>query len=592
MPTTERVLPQPKTGSWRRRPWQDWALFAVLVGPNLALLAVFTYRPLVDNIRLSFFDWNISDPNSTFVGLANYREWLGRSDSWKVVSNTVVFTVTAVVGSMVLGLALALLLDRKLAGRNLVRSAIFAPFVISGAAIGVAFQFIFDPKFGLVQDVLHRVGVENVPDFYQNPHWALFMVTVTYLWKNLGYAFVIYLAALQGVRPDLMEAAQIDGAGGWTTFWRVLLPQLRPTTFFLSITVILNSLQVFDIINVMTRGGPLGNGTMTMVFQVYEESFRNFRAGYGATVATIMFAILLIVTVFQVRVMDEKYAMITTTDYRRRQTCVKLLGYAAMACVLVLIGVPLYWMVITSFKDRSDIYVQPANWWPHVFHAANYAEATTNVPFWTFVRNSIIITSVVSAVKFTLGVFSAYGLVFLRFPFKNVVFLTIIAALMVPNQITVISNYALVAQLGWRNTFQGIIVPLCGIAFGTFLMRNHFLSLPSEVIEAARMDGARSWRLLTRVVLPISGPTMVAFAMISIVDTWNEYLWPFLMSDDGSVAPLPVGLTLLQNNENPGSTNWGPVMAGTVLTMLPMLAIFLVLQRHMIKGLTSGAVKG
>jgi sn-glycerol 3-phosphate transport system permease protein len=284
--------------------------------------------------------------------------------------------------------------------------------------------------------------------------------------------------------------------------------------------------------------------------------------------------------------------MITTTDYRRRQTSVKLLGYAAMACVLVLIGVPLYWMVITSFKDRSDIYVQPANWWPHVFHAANYAEATTNVPFWTFVRNSIIITSVVSAVKFTLGVFSAYGLVFLRFPFKNVVFLTIIAALMVPNQITVISNYALVAQLGWRNTFQGIIVPLCGIAFGTFLMRNHFLSLPSEVIEAARMDGARSWRLLTRVVLPISGPTMVAFAMISIVDTWNEYLWPFLMSDDGSVAPLPVGLTLLQNNENPGSTNWGPVMAGTVLTMLPMLVIFLVLQRHMIKGLTSGAVKG
>ena len=284
--------------------------------------------------------------------------------------------------------------------------------------------------------------------------------------------------------------------------------------------------------------------------------------------------------------------MITTAGHRRRQTGVKVLGYAAMACVLVLIGVPLYWMVITSFKDRSDIYVQPANWWPHVFHPTNYVEATTNVPFWTFVRNSIIITSVVSAVKFILGVLSAYGLVFLRFPFKNVVFLTIIAALMVPNQITVISNYALIAQMGWRNTFQGIIVPLCGIAFGTFLMRNHFLSLPSEMIEAARMDGARSWRLLTRVVLPTSGPTMVAFAMISIVDTWNEYLWPFLMSDDGSVAPLPVGLTLLQDNENPGSTNWGPVMAGTVLTMLPMLVIFLLLQRHMIKGLTSGAVKG
>ncbi|MRH86337.1 ABC transporter permease subunit [Nocardia sp. SYP-A9097] len=300
----ERVLPQPPGRGWRGRPWQDYALFVVLVAPNLVLLSVFVYRPLIDNIRLSFFDFNISDTSATFIGVENYREWWGRHDSWQIVSNTVVFTIAAVVGSMVLGLALALLLDRKLFGRNVVRSAIFAPFVISGAAIGVAFQFIFDPGFGLVQDVLHKLGVDKAPDFYQNPHWALFMITVTYIWKNLGYTFVIYLAALQGTRADLMEAAEIDGASSWTTFTRVLLPQLRPTTFFLSITVLLNSLQVFDIINVMTRGGPLGTGTTTMVFQVYEESFRNFRAGYGATVATIMFLVLLTVTLVQVRIMD------------------------------------------------------------------------------------------------------------------------------------------------------------------------------------------------------------------------------------------------------------------------------------------------
>ncbi|WP_370585208.1 carbohydrate ABC transporter permease [Nocardia sp. XZ_19_231] len=294
----ERVLPG------RNRPWQDYALFVVLVVPNLALLTLFVYRPLADNIRLSFTDWNIADPVANSVGFDNYIEWWQRDDSWKVVSNTVIFTVAAVVVSMALGLALAMLLDRKLFGRNVVRSAIFAPFVISGAAIGVAFQFIFDPSFGLVQDVLHRVGVDNVPDFYQDPEWALFMVTLTYIWKNLGYAFVIYLAALQGVRAELLEAAEMDGASSWTRFTKVLLPQLRPTTFFLSITVLLNSLQVFDIINVMTRGGPLGNGTTTMVFQVYEESFRNFRAGYGATVATIMFVVLLVVTLIQVRVMD------------------------------------------------------------------------------------------------------------------------------------------------------------------------------------------------------------------------------------------------------------------------------------------------
>ncbi|YAL82913.1 carbohydrate ABC transporter permease [Dermacoccaceae bacterium W4C1] len=265
-------------------------------------------------------------------------------------------------------------------------------------------------------------------------------------------------------------------------------------------------------------------------------------------------------------------------------------GYAAMIVAVVMIALPLVWIVLASFKVRSDIYVQPAVWWPSTWHPENYNQAATEVPFWTFLRNSVIVTGVLGVVKFVLGVLSAYGLVFLRFPFKNVVFLVIIAALMVPNQITVITNYSLVADLGFRNTLIGIIVPLAGVAFGTFLMRNHFLSIPPEIIEAARMDGASHFRLLTKVVLPVSVPTMIAFALITLVNEWNEYLWPFLMADDHSVATLPVGLTQLQNND--GVTNWGPVMAATVLTMLPMLVIFLALQRHMIKGLTSGAVKG
>lgn len=562
---------------------RDYALFVVLVGPNVALLLLFVYRPLADNIRLSFFDWNVSDPSARFVGLSNYTEWFTRSDTRQIVFNTAVFTGAAVVGSMVLGLALAMLLDRPLRGRNLVRSTVFAPFVISGAAVGLAAQFVFDPHFGLIQDLLRRIGV-GVPDFYQDARWALFMVTITYVWKNLGYTFVIYLAALQGVRRDLLEAAEIDGASRWAVFRRVLLPQLRPTTFFLSITVLINSLQVFDVINVMTRGGPEGTGTTTMVYQVYVETFRNFRAGYGATVATIMFLVLLAVTYYQVRVMDGGAAAVTPDRLRSS------VGYAAMLLVVTLIAGPLLFVFFTSFKDQPDIYAQPTSWWPLRWYPQNYRTATEQIPFWTFLRNSLIITSVLAVVKFTLGVLSAFGLVFVRFPGRTAVFLVIIAALMVPNQITVISNYALISHLGLRNTFAGIILPLAGVAFGTFLMRNHFLSLPAEIIEAARMDGARWWQLLLRVVLPMSRPTMVAVGVITVVNEWNEYLWPFLMSDDESVAPLPIGLTFLQQAE--GVTNWGPVMAVTLLAMLPILLVFIALQRQMIKGLTSGAVKG
>lgn len=266
----------------------------------------------------------------------------------------------------------------------------------------------------------------------------------------------------------------------------------------------------------------------------------------------------------------------------------KAFGYLGMAAALALVIVPVYFIFITSFKAKADIFVYPASWWPPTWHPENYSYVIEQIPYWQYLRNSLVITLVTGTIKFVLGVSTAYALVFLRFPFKKLLFLVVISALMVPNQITVISNYALMAD--YRNTFFGIILPLAGVAFGTFLMRNHFLSLPKEIVEAARMDGAGHLRLLFRVILPISIPTMVAFAVITLVNEWNEYLWPFLMSDGPAVAPLPVGLTLLQNTEN--GYNWGPIMAATLLTALPMLVVFLILQRQMIKGLTSGAVKG
>ena len=278
-------------------------LAAALVLPNLILLVIFTYRPLIDNIRISFYNWNISSPRMTFVGLDNYIEWFTAVETKTVVFNTVVFTFFAVAGSMVLGLGLALLLDQKLFGRAAVRSIVFAPYVIAGAAIGVAFQFVFDPNYGLIQYFLGLIGVE-APNFYQDQNWALFMITVTYVWKNVGYVFVIYLAALQGRRRDLDEASEIDGTPAVRHFFRVVLPQLRGTTFFLLITVLLNSFQVFDIINAMTGGGPFGYGTSTMVFQVYQETFINNRAGYGAAVATIMFLVVLVITVLQIKMQE------------------------------------------------------------------------------------------------------------------------------------------------------------------------------------------------------------------------------------------------------------------------------------------------
>ena len=269
----------------------------------------------------------------------------------------------------------------------------------------------------------------------------------------------------------------------------------------------------------------------------------------------------------------------------------KILGYGAMVLTLLIVGIPLYWVLSNSFKTPDQVFRVPPLWWPESFTAGNYPRVFSESPFGRYMLNSVIITSILAAIKIVLGVISAYAFAYLRFPGRSAVFMLVLAALMVPNQITVISNYALVSQLGWINTFQGIIIPLAGVAFGTFLMRNHFMSLPYEIIEAARMDGASHMRLLFRIILPMSWPTLVAFALITVVNEWNEYLWPFLVASDDSVAPIQVGLTRLVNTDS-GFTDWPLVMAATVLTVIPILVVFLFLQRYMIKGLTSGAVKG
>lgn len=176
----------------------------------------------------------------------------------------------------------------------------------------------------------------------------------------------------------------------------------------------------------------------------------------------------------------------------------KVLGYVALVLTVLMIMVPLYFIVITSFKTYQDVYSDPITFWPNPFVPENYKRVWETSGFPNYLRNSIGITLILTVVKVVLGVLSAYAFAFLRFPGRNALFLLVIAALMVPNQITIISNYALAASLGWRDTWMGVIVPLAGVAFGCFLMRNHFQSLPTEIMEAAEMDGAGFFTKLFR----------------------------------------------------------------------------------------------
>jgi sn-glycerol 3-phosphate transport system permease protein len=285
---------------------------------------------------------------------------------------------------------------------------------------------------------------------------------------------------------------------------------------------------------------------------------------------------------------------LSVTDQRRIH---RAAGYLAMALVVLVIGLPVWWMLSGSLKTSQEIYTFPPDWIPRNPRWSNFKDAWQSAPFDRFYLNSIITTVAGSALEVTNATLSAYALAYLRFPFKNVVFALLLAALMIPSQVTILPNYVFFGSTvydligeSWVNTYQAIILPGASVAFGTFLMRQSFLGLPREVLDAAKVDGAGHLRTLWDVVLPMARPVLVTFGLISVVAKWNDYLWPLVITQTENMRTLTVGISSFFDQE--GNTDWGVVMAASVFVIFPLLVVFVFVQRFIIEGLTAGATKG
>lgn len=269
-----------------------------------------------------------------------------------------------------------------------------------------------------------------------------------------------------------------------------------------------------------------------------------------------------------------------------------LTGYVPLILATAVVVLPLLWMMISSFKSPSEILTTDLVVLPSDPTLHNYRVAMTSVPIPRFFLNSVIVTVIGATLKVTLAIMTAYALVFVRFPAKRIIFVGILVALMVPPQVAILPNYVLIAGWGGVNTYWGIILPGLGTAFGTFLLRQHFLTIPPSILEAASLDGAGHWGSIWRVVVPISLPSIATVALVTVVSEWNDYIWPLIITTDSSMMTLPVGLTALQNSEGNTGSGWGILMAGTVVVIIPVLLVFAALQRYIVSGLTQGSVTG
>lgn len=265
-------------------------------------------------------------------------------------------------------------------------------------------------------------------------------------------------------------------------------------------------------------------------------------------------------------------------------------GYAAMALLVVVAGAPVYWIFATAFKTNLEVYAVPPTWFPAAWTGRNFVEAWASAPFGRFYANSLLTTGATTLAKTANATLCGYAFAYLRFPGKEALFLVVLAALMIPEEVTVFPNYLTVAALGWVNTYAGLVVPTLASAFGTFLMRQHFLSLPREVLDAARVDGAGHWRTLWDVALPMSRPVLVTLVLLTVVQRWNEFFWPLIVTNTAAMRTLPIGIYYLFTQE--GATRWGVVMAGVVFVVAPVIALYALLQRHIVDGIAAGAVKG
>lgn len=263
--------------------------------------------------------------------------------------------------------------------------------------------------------------------------------------------------------------------------------------------------------------------------------------------------------------------------------------YALLLASAVVILFPLYMTVVDSLQPVDKLLTYPPHLWPSDPQWSNYRAAMTDIPMRRYMVNSLLTATVITSGQLVTSILAAYAFAFMRFPGRNAVFVLFLSTMMVPWEASIIPNFQIIQRLNWLDTYQGLTVPFLATAFGTFLLRQHFLTLPRELKDAADIDGYGNLRFLLFVVVPLSRAAIATLAVFSFLQAWNQYLWPLLITNNPDMRTVQIGIATLSDQE---VQRTNVVLAGTVIALLPMLFLVIAFQRFLVRGLTAGATKG
>lgn len=663
----------------------------IFLAPALFFFFIFFAVPMILAFLLAFKNYIPAQGfiGSPFVGLDNFKDIFGnvlmRDRVLLAFRNTLWFTVIFVPVNIVASLIIATLIHSvSEKWKNFYRAAFFLPTVTSAIIFAMIWRWLYDYNYGLLNWVIGWFGIDKV-NWLGDPGWSMWAVILAAIGAGPGANILIYLAGLSRVPQECNEAAWVDGANAVQRFWHVTLPLLRPITLYLVVLNTIGSFQVFELVFMLTSGGPAGSSTV-IVYEIYNLAFANGYYGQAGALALILLFVVTVFAVLQFKIFKTdveasrpatfsekmvdgfsaglehtagaawwviKSPFSLAARLKRKKNAEmeqhpgppsalkRFLAYLSRKSahvILLPLGilflVPMIWMFLSAWTPPIYLQETPPDISLSHFATDNYEkllevtmtprrrvhEETVEVEsednskpqkqpvadgLWDFLRrsklirwmgNTIYLAVLITILQSLLANLAAYPLAKIRFKGRGIVFGGFLASIMVPYQalliplfIVIVSFIPSVTGIQLINSHWALILPAMCSPVAIFLMRQYIMTLPTSLEEAARIDGCGELGIWWRVIVPLSKPILAAWAILSFTAIWKSFFWPFVIIGYEPYFPLEVGLQTIQQQH---TVEYGLVMAGATISAVPMILMFLIFQKQIVKGLTIGAVKG
>ena len=626
---------------------RDWKVGYLFVLPMVLIMALLIFWPFVSAIFISTTSLNFLTGETANVGLRNYQRLWTNSDFLQSMQNTIQFTFWSLLLKFIIGMTVALILNSRLPFRSLLSGIMLLPWIVPEIVTALAWKSIYDPMFGGLNPILQGVGVIDRPlGWLSDPNMAMGSIISVNVWKGIPFFVPLLLAGLKAIDREQIEAAQVDGANAIQRFRNVTLPGLR---YVIVVTLLLSFISTFNQFGLpflMTGGGPSG-ATKLYSILAYEKALGSLQYGPGIAIAfsvaplmalliwllarfmrhddkrdgtsergpgiadrmlaggtwlvniIIDLAFLPIQLVFagidwvvrRVRVATGRSPVQPIFKQSARSNAGPLARLLVLTPLLAFVIFPFYWIVTTSLKTTTQISERRSIFWPQPFTTEQYTSLLNDTPFLTWLLNSVFVAAVSTLVSVALASLAAYALSRLRFRGAGTLTTLLLITYLLPGTLLFIPLYQTLTTLGVINSHTALILtyPTFLLPFATWVLMGYFRSIPIELEEAARIDGASRLYIFWRITLPLAAPAILSVTLFAFTNAWNEFLFAFVFITSESLRTLPIGLQSLVVGD---ILPWGKLMAASLLTAIPVAVLYVYAQRFLAEGLTVGAVKG